>query len=70
MGAGRTDKKKISKLGLPPGTVAFSGEGQPVKITIIDYDEQIFREKTINRVEESFEFRDLPHHGFVQLRQP
>lgn len=51
---------RAKKRGLPPGTPIHLGEGgqEKSRITIFDYDEKTFIEKTVATVEESFPFRD------------
>jgi len=53
-------KKRLKKVGLPPGTLVHIGEKktEKVKITIIDYDEAQFQEKEIKTIEECFPFKD------------
>jgi magnesium transporter len=43
-------KKRIGKVGLPPGTPVYVGEKkiEKVKISVMDYDETQFLEKEIN----------------------
>ena len=55
-------KKRIKKIGLPPGTPVFVGEKktEKAKITIIDYDEKQFQEKEAKTIEECFPFKDTP----------
>jgi len=47
-------KKRIKKVGLPPGTPVYVGEKkiEKIKISIMDYDETQFLEKEIKSVEE------------------
>ena len=44
----------------PPGTVPVNGEpsGEPVRITVIDYDATHFEEKIVEKISECFPFRD------------
>lgn len=39
-------KRRIKKIGLPPGTLLPNGVTTPIKINVIDYDENSFVEKT------------------------
>lgn len=39
-------KRRIKKIGLPPGTLISNGKITPVKINVVDYDEANFVEKT------------------------
>ena len=45
----------------PPGAVPVNGEpsGEPVRITVIDYDATHFEEKIVEKISECFPFRDL-----------
>jgi magnesium transporter len=56
----RLYRKRPMKAGLPPGTLvsgAIPRKGKP-KITIIDYDENTFEERSVEAVEECFPFKD------------
>ena len=48
------------RAGLPPGTLQVMGEPADlsVLITVIDYDETHFQEKTVDKISECFPFRD------------
>jgi magnesium transporter len=52
--------KRSKKAGLPPGTLVHVGRepGQPTRISLIDYTETQFEEKTIDNIEDTFPFRD------------
>jgi magnesium transporter len=53
-------KKRMKKIGLPPGTPVYTGDrgGEVVKITVLDFDETQFQEKDIKKVEECFSFKE------------
>jgi magnesium transporter len=53
-------RKQGKKAGLPPGTVVYNGEARhrSVGITIIDYDEDHFEEKSVGSVSEALPYRD------------
>jgi magnesium transporter len=54
-------RHKLSKrVGQPPGTLRINGEqaDAPVRITVIDYDEQHFQEQAVSNIMECFPFRD------------
>ena len=55
-------KKRIRKVGLPPGTLVYTGNGEeePVKITIIDYSEEQLQECEILDCAECLPYRDSP----------
>lgn len=52
--------RKSKTVGLPPGTVVYTGDekAEKVKITLIDYDEKQFLEKEIKHIDECFTFKD------------
>ena len=56
----RLPRRRTKKTGLPPGTLVYEGEKRTdrVHITVIDYDEEHFEEKTVDSAEECFPFRD------------
>ena len=54
--------KRSKKAGLPPGTLVHIGKKRTgkVKITVIGYDENNFRENEVRTVNECFQFKDKP----------
>jgi magnesium transporter len=55
------DMKKMSgKTGLPPGTLVHIGEkkSEKVRITAIQYNEEVFQEREIETLQECLSFRD------------
>lgn len=56
----RIIKKRSVKAGLPPGSLVYVGEQRSVQasITVIEYGEGVFREKTLNELTECFPCRD------------
>jgi magnesium transporter len=62
-------KKRSEKSGLPPGALVHVGQKkiEKAKITIIDYDEVIFREKEAKKIEESFPFKDEPTVTWINI---
>jgi len=67
-----TDKKikrHSRKAGLPPGTLIHIGDKkvQEVRITLIDYGEQIFQEITIQNIEECFPFKKTPTVTWINI---
>ncbi|MEM4598874.1 MAG: magnesium/cobalt transporter CorA [Candidatus Diapherotrites archaeon] len=52
--------KESKKIGLPPGTPVYLGNGlaNKTKIDLIDYSENSFEERTIEKVEECFPFKE------------
>ncbi|MBR9676707.1 magnesium/cobalt transporter CorA [Candidatus Woesearchaeota archaeon] len=53
-------KKRGKKHGLPPGTLIHVGEkkSEKVKLTLVDYNEKIFKEFNPERVEECFTYKN------------
>ena len=62
-------KKRSSKAGLPPGTLVHVGEKkvESVRITFIDYDEQIFQEKQVPNIEECLKLKDTPTVSWINI---
>lgn len=62
-------KRSSRKVGLSPGTLVYLGEKreEEVKITIIDYDENVLNEKEAKNIEECFPFKDLPTVTWVNI---
>ncbi len=56
----RLIRRTTKKIGLPPGTPIYIGEERAgtVKITVMDYDENEFQEKTIEKIEECLPFKE------------
>ncbi len=61
--------KKSKSIGQPPGTLIYEGKIRPdeVKITIFDYDEKEFQEKTVKTAEECIPFKDKPTVTWINL---
>lgn len=61
--------KRSRKAGLPPGSLVHVGEKKKerTKITIIDYDEQSFREKEAKTVEECFPFKETATVTWINI---
>lgn len=57
------------KVGLPPGSLVHVGEkkGEAVKITVLDYDAEGYREKVVGDVEECFPFRDTSTMTWINV---
>ena len=54
-------KQKKSKIGLPPGTIVYTGDKEkeePIHLTLIKYDEKNFEMKELEEIEEFFQLRD------------
>lgn len=65
----RIIRKRLKKVGLPPGTVVYTGEHkvEKVRISIIDYDATQFQEKEAETVEECFPFKDKPTVTWINI---
>jgi magnesium transporter len=62
-------RKQSKKAGLPPGSLVFTGERklETARITIIDYDENAFQERQVDRVEECFPFKTTPTVTWINI---
>jgi magnesium transporter len=65
----RSMRKRSRKAGLPPGTLAPLEElpAQDVIVTVIDYDKDNIQEKTLDKVEEAFPFKDKPSVTWINV---
>ncbi len=65
----RLFKKMSHKIGLHPGAVVYVGpeRDETVTIDIIDYDAENYQEKTTERIEESFPFKDTPTVTWINI---
>jgi magnesium transporter len=62
--------KRISRMApLPPGSLVHVGEKriETAKISVIDYDEEQFKEKVVERCEECFPYRDKPTVTWINI---
>jgi magnesium transporter len=55
-------KQRVSKAGLPPGSLIYTGEKrmEQVRVSVIDYDPDRFQELEPRAVEECFPFKETP----------
>ncbi len=62
-------KKTSKKAGLPPGTLIHVGDKRThkIEISIMDYDEEEFQEKTIANIEEAFPLKDKPTVTWINI---
>lgn len=60
---------KSGKSGLPPGTMVYTGDQpqKPVRITIIDYDENGVSEKAAESVEDCFAFKETSTRTWINV---
>ena len=65
----RPAKTMSSKVGLPPGTLVHIGEKKQAKsrITVIDYDETHYEQRTLETIEECFPYKDKPTITWVNI---
>jgi magnesium transporter len=69
MGKKKQIKRHYKKAGLPPGTLVHIGERklEKVRITVIDYDENSFQEKQVEKIEDCFEFKKTPTVSWINI---
>lgn len=62
-------RKRSKKAGLPPGTLVHLGEKRegPVTITVLDYDEKSFTEKTLGRPDDCAPYKDSATVSWINL---
>jgi len=65
----RLVRRSSEKIGLAPGTAVYLGEpsDEPLRITLIDYDEDRVDERDLDDPEESFAFRDAPTVSWINV---
>ncbi|MDH4163686.1 MAG: magnesium/cobalt transporter CorA [Nitrospirota bacterium] len=65
----RITKRRIKKVGLPSETLVYTGErpGGRVDVTLIDYDEQTFEERTIRSADECVPYRTKPTATWINV---
>ena len=66
---GKRVRRHVKKAGLPPGTLVHVGERklESVRITLIDYDESLFQEKQVSRIEDCFQFKTTPTVTWINI---
>jgi magnesium transporter len=62
-------KKRLQKTGLPPGVLHEQEESRqtPIQISVIDYDQDSVREKTVDTIEECFIYKDSPSITWINI---
>jgi magnesium transporter len=62
-------KKRLGKIGLPPGTPFYIGDRgeEEVKITVLDYDESQIQETEVKDVEECFPFKETSTVTWINM---
>src|SRR4030066_970797 len=65
----RHGKKRSVKSGLPPGTLVHIGEksDEEVNVTVMDYDEGSFLEKTLGSIDECLFFKNKPTVTWINM---
>ena len=73
----QTKKRKTSRLvrthakkaGLPPGTVVYTGDQKvdTVRITVLDYDADQYREHQLGSIEEAFKYKATPTITWINI---
>lgn len=62
-------KGRSEKIGLPPGSLVHIGKKRTDKaeITVIDYDEAQVQERKLKKVEEVYQYRDMPTVTWINV---
>lgn len=62
-------KKASKKAGMSPGTLVHVGEQkiETIKITLMNYDQARLEEKELERIEESFAYKDEPPVSWINI---
>jgi magnesium transporter len=65
----RESEVRSSKTGLPPGALVYIGEkrAEAVRISLIDYDEKMFQERQLDRIEECSSCKESPSVSWVNI---
>jgi magnesium transporter len=65
----RASKRRTKKVGLPAESLVYTGEYSrgKVDITIIDYDEQTFEDRTVQTVDQCFPYKDKPTATWINV---
>ncbi len=65
----RATKRRVKKIGLPAGTLLYTGERgkNGIKVTLIDYDAQSFEERTLKRVDECLPYKLKPTITWINV---
>ncbi|MBI2193647.1 MAG: magnesium/cobalt transporter CorA [Planctomycetes bacterium] len=62
-------KRRSKKMGLPPGSLVHIGQPKSgrASVSLMDYDEKHFQEKTIDNVDECIPFKDKPSVTWINV---
>jgi magnesium transporter len=65
----RLVRRSKEKIGLPPGTAVYLGEpsDEPLRISLLDYDEERVTERVLDDLREAFPFRDSPSVSWINV---
>jgi magnesium transporter len=60
---------RVKNSGLPPGSLVFSGEKkvEEVRISVIDYDDEVFVEEELDSIEKAFRLKDSPTISWINI---
>ena len=61
--------KSAKKPALAPGTLVYVGEERtsPIRISLLDYNEESYEEKELTRAEETFIYRDKQSVSWINI---
>ena len=62
-------KSSKKKAGLKPGSIVYVGDQRtdPVEITVINYDTENYEEKTLEKIEDCFPYKDKPGISWINV---
>lgn len=65
----RISKRRSRKIGLPAGSLVYTGEqtDRKIAVTLIDYDDQIFEERQLSAAEECAAYRNKPTATWINV---
>jgi magnesium transporter len=65
----RTSKRRTKKVGLPAGSLVYTGEQAvgKVDVTLIDYDEQTFEERSLQSLDECAVYKARPTATWINV---
>jgi magnesium transporter len=65
----RDSRSKVKKVGMPPGSIVYTGEPrtEPINITVYDYTADRMEERTTVGLEECLDYKDKPSATWVDV---
>ena len=65
----KVGQRKKKTPGMPPGTLVYEGEKkvENIRITLLDYDEGNVQERTVEKVEDCFPFKETPTVTWINI---